>query len=139
MLKKRLNPDDTPITKRINRVDAAALKHGIFYSDHPDINDCHIANLKMIEELKVIPDPTFREKVERALVIKRLQAKIKFVMGYADELHHEFRKPKHFLKVKVFEKDNIWSTDLVEIPKESKFKYILTVIDLYTKVYPFTW
>ena len=53
--------------------------------------------------------------------------------GYTDELHHEFRKPKHLLKVKVFNKDDIWSADLVEMPKEGKFKYILTVIDLYTR------
>ena len=54
-------------------------------------------------------------------------------MGYADELHREFRKPKHLLKVKVFDKDEIWSADLVELRGEPQFKYILTVIDLYTK------
>ena len=30
----RLNSDDIPITKPINRVDAAALKHDILYRDH---------------------------------------------------------------------------------------------------------
>ena len=33
----------------------------------------------------------------------------------------------------VFDKDDIWSADLVEFCEESKFKHILTVIDLYTK------
>jgi len=87
----------------------------------------------MIEELKNIPNPTFRERVERAIIIKILRAKMKLGLGIADELHHEFRKSKHLLKVKVFAKDDIWSADLVEMPKEGKFKYILTVIDLYTK------
>ena len=30
-------------------------------------------------------------------------------------------------------KDDIWSADLVEMPKQGNFKYILTVIDLFTK------
>ena len=139
-LDKRLYSDDSPITKPINRIDAAALKHDLFYRDHPDTNDRHLADQQMIQELKDIPNPTFREKVERALVIRLLQGKMKLGMGYdavgrgyADELHHEFRKPKHLLKVKVFNKDDIWSADLVEMPKEGKFKYILTVIDLYTR------
>ena len=42
-------------------------------------------------------------------------------------------KPEHLLKVKVFDKDDIWSADLVELCEEPKFKHILTVIDLYTK------
>ena len=54
-------------------------------------------------------------------------------MGYTDELHCEFRKPEHLLKVKVFDKDDIWSADLVELREEPKFKHVLTVIDLYTK------
>ena len=40
------------------------------------------------------------------------------------------------LKVKVFDKGDIWSADLVELRKEPKFKHVLTVIDLYTK---FAW
>ena len=132
-LDKRLSYNDTVITNPINRVDAAALKHDIFYRDHSNTQDRHIADQQMIQELKNIPDPTFREKVERALVIKLLQGKMKLGMGYADELHHEFRKPSYLLKVKVYDKDDIWSADLVEMPKEGKFKYILTVIDLYTR------
>ena len=58
---------------------------------------------------------------------------MKLGMGYADELHREFRKPEHLLKVKVFDKDDIWSADLVELRGEPQFKHIRTVIDLYTK------
>jgi transposase InsO family protein len=126
------NPGEYPK----NRVDRAALKHDIFYRDHSDINERHLADQHMIEELKSIPNPTFRERVERAIVIKVLQAKMKLGLGLADELHHEFRNSKHLLKVKVFAKDDIWSADLVEMPKQGRFRYILTVIDLYTK---FAW
>ena len=36
---KRLHSDDTPITKSVNRIDAASLKQNIFYRDHPDTNE----------------------------------------------------------------------------------------------------
>ena len=131
----RLNELDQPKPGElpINRIDQAALKHDIYYRDHSDVNERHFADLQMINELKNIPSPTFRERIERAIVIKILQTKMKFGQGIADELHHEFRKSKYLLKVKVFAKDDIWSADLVEMPKEGQFKYILTVIDLYTK------
>ena len=58
--------DGKPITKPINRVDAAALKHDILYRDHSDIQSRHAADLQMIQELQSIPNPTLREKLERA-------------------------------------------------------------------------
>jgi len=36
----------------------------------------------------------------------------------------------------VFNKDDIWSADLVEMKNKNDYKYILTKIDLYTK---YTW
>ena len=53
---------------------------------------------------------------------------MKLGMGYADELHHEFKKPEHLLKVKVIDKDDIWLADFREMREENKFRYILTVI-----------
>ena len=137
----RLNSDGTPITKPINRVDATAYKHDLVYIDHADLESRQVADLQMIQELQNILNPTFHEKVECAIVIRLLRAKMKLGMGYepiggrgyTDELHREFRKPEHLLKVKVFDKDDIWSADLVEMPKENKYKYILMVIDLYTR------
>ena len=66
---------------------------------------------------------------------KRLfKQQVKFYgMEYGDELHKDFRKSPYLLKVKAFHKDDIWSTDLIEMPKQHKYKYILTVIDLFTK------
>ena len=75
------------------------------YRDHADLESRHAADPQMIQELQSIPNPTFREKLERVIVIRLLRAKTKLGMGYADELHREFRKPKHLLKVKVFDKD----------------------------------
>ena len=106
------------------------------YRDHSDIHARHLADQQMITELKSISDPTFRERVDRAIVLRLLKAKMKMGLGLADELHHDFRKTKPLLKVKVFAKDDIWSADLVEMPKQGRFKYILTVIDVYTK---FAW
>jgi hypothetical protein len=37
------------------------------------------------------------------------------------------------LKVKVFNKDDIWTAVLIEVPNDNGYKYILTFTDLYTK------
>ena len=52
---------------------------------------------------------------------------------YASEIHKEYRKPKYLLKVKVFNKDDIWSADRIHMPNERDYKCALTVIDLYTR------
>ena len=51
----------------------------------------------------------------------------------ADELHKEYRKPRHLLKVKVYAKDDIWSADSINVPIQENYNYILTAIDLYTR------
>ena len=51
----------------------------------------------------------------------------------ANELHKLFRKPKQLRKIKFKSKDNIWNADLVMMPQEKDFKYILTVMDGYTR------
>ena len=76
---------------------------------------CFIWGISVQEEIK-------NNQRNRALDIMFLQGKMKLGVWYADELHHEFRKPKHLLKVKVFDKDEIWSADLIEIDGEKKFK-----------------
>ena len=144
-LDKRLDVNDTPRndSKPINRIDEAAYKHDLKYRDHSDIKSRHQADKEMIEELDNISSPTFRERVERMLVKKALQAKMFIGQGgtssatssatYAEERHKQFRKPRHTLKVKVFNKDDIWSADLIDMPSESGYRYCLTIIDLYTR------
>ena len=51
----------------------------------------------------------------------------------ADELHKPFRKPKQLRKINFRSKDNIWNADLVMMPPEDEYKYILTVLDGYTR------
>ena len=51
----------------------------------------------------------------------------------AAELHKEYRNNKNYLKIKVFNKDDIWSADLIEtvnVKNNDNFRYILTIIDL---------
>ena len=60
----QLNSDDTPITKPINRVDAAAYKHDLVYRDHADLESRHAGDLQMIQELESIPNPTFTANLE---------------------------------------------------------------------------
>lgn len=142
-LDKRLDADDAPKpdSKPVNRVDEAAMYHDIAYRDAPDLQAKHKADREMIERLDAIEKPTFKERVERFFVKKAMQAKLKLGGGtaspagalLAEERHREFRRPKHLLKVKVFNKDDIWSADLINMPPERGYKYCLTVIDLYTR------
>ena len=52
---------------------------------------------------------------------------------YADEIHKPFKKPKYLRKMKFKSKDHIWNADLIIMPEEDEFKYILTVLDGYTR------
>ncbi|ESP01029.1 hypothetical protein LOTGIDRAFT_172863 [Lottia gigantea] len=76
----RLDENDNPKPgeEPVNRVDAAALKHDILYRNK-DITFRHQADKQMIDELENIPNPTFKEKLQRALIIKLLKAKVKLV------------------------------------------------------------
>ena len=51
----------------------------------------------------------------------------------ANEIHKPFRKPKQLRKIKFKSKDNIWNADLIIMPQEKDFKYILSVMDGYTR------
>ena len=73
----QLNSDDTPITKPINKVYAAAYKHDLAYRDHADLESRHAADRQMIQELESILNSAFREKVEYTIVVKLLWAKMK--------------------------------------------------------------
>ena len=51
----------------------------------------------------------------------------------ATELHKPFKRPKQLRKVYFKSKDNIWNADLITMPQEDGYKYILTVLDGYTR------
>ena len=79
-LNKRLNPDGTPKpwSKPVNRVDGAAYRHDLAYARHPDTASRIAADRKMINELDKIPNPTLKERMERAIVKPILATKANF-------------------------------------------------------------
>jgi len=79
-LNKRLNPDGTPKSwsKPVNRVDSAAYRHDLAYARHSDTASRIAADRKMINELEKIPNPTLKERMERAIVKPILATKANF-------------------------------------------------------------
>jgi len=82
-LNKRLNPDDTPKpwSMPVNRVDEAAYHHDLAYDKHGDTANRNVADRKMIDQLNSIPNPTVRERAERAIVKPILATKARFGLG----------------------------------------------------------
>jgi len=76
-LKERLERGDTPI----NRVDEISKNHDIAYSKSKDKKSRHIADREMLKQLDEIPEPTTREKIERAVVKPIIKTKLKFGLG----------------------------------------------------------
>ena len=172
----KLNIDPIPKNDSIpiNRIDNAAMKHDIKYISN-DLKDRHVADVEMIHEINNIPNPTFRERLERGIVKAIMKTKLMLGQGLpraakdiankkiieqanddqasdeqpklqtkiqlqdddplAKELHHPYRKPKEYLKVQIHYKDHTHASDIVVMPNKSKegFKYILVVIDLFTR------
>jgi hypothetical protein len=76
-LRHRLYPDNTPKpgNEPVDRVDEASLKHDIAYSQHDDLKHRMDADKELINDLKNIKDPTFRERIERFIVLPILYIK----------------------------------------------------------------
>ena len=114
----------------------------------------------MINGLKQLKNLSIPQKLIRAMIVKLFKVKIKLgqslsraaktqaienifkepkkVSGkntkqLADELHKQYKKPKQLRKIHFRSKDNIWNADLVIMPPENNYKYILTVLDGYTR------
>jgi len=144
-LKQRLDENNNPLPHSIpvDRCDLAAMNHDIKYYDE-NLKNRHIYDKEMLEELKNIKDLTIKERLERFIISKIISLKLKLGLGLllseklnrdvlAQEKHKPYRRPKYHLKVKVFNKDDLFSADLVFMPKDSSYLYILTVIDVYTR------
>jgi len=70
-LDKRLNTDGTPKpwSKPINRVDKISMEHDICYRDNPDTKSRNeICDKQMVKSLNEIPNPSMRERLDRAVV-----------------------------------------------------------------------
>src|ERR1043165_1329025 len=82
-LEQRLNPDGTPKdwSNPINRVDNAAYIHDLAYDRYSDTASRNIADRAMLNELNNIPNPSVRERIERAVVKPILSAKSSLGLG----------------------------------------------------------
>jgi hypothetical protein len=80
----RLNPNETPKdwSKPINRVDSAAYVHDLAYNQHTDTASRNVADRAMINQLNNIPNPSVRERIERAIVKPILSAKTSLGLGF---------------------------------------------------------
>ncbi|ESO85886.1 hypothetical protein LOTGIDRAFT_167640 [Lottia gigantea] len=127
----RLDENDKPKPgeEPVNRVDAAALKHDILYRNK-DITSRHEADKQMIIELENIPNPTFKERIQRALIIKLLKAKMKMVNK--EHLKERIGDVKRYFKRQNNNKDFIDDTKLQqEVTSLKSFieEQLLNVVD----------
>jgi hypothetical protein len=79
----RLNPDGTAKdwSKPVDRVDNAAYYHDLAYDRHTDTASRNVADRAMINELNSIPNPSLRERIERAIVKPILSTKASLGLG----------------------------------------------------------
>ena len=83
-LYKRLNPDGAPKewSIPINRVDNAAYHHDLCYSKHDDTKTRNeVSDKTMFGELNGIVNPTLRERIDKSIVGKLINAKVNFGLG----------------------------------------------------------
>ena len=83
-LNKRLNSDGTPKewSMPINRVDNAAYHHDLCYSKHVDTKTRNeVCDTTMLNELNEIVNPTLRERIDKSMVGKLINAKVNFGLG----------------------------------------------------------
>ena len=140
---RRLDENDNPLPNSIpiNAIDKIAYTHDLMYRDYPTAKGRQVADEIMLNELDALDDKdlTLREKIDRR-VVRPLIAARKFV-GFglpvseqeAREMHHRIVRNFPRRKVIVNHIDDIWSADLVEMPPDQGSKYILTVIDVFSK------
>ena len=83
-LYKILNSDETPKEwrKPINRVYNAAYHHDLCYSKHDDTKTRNeVCDKKILGELNGIVNPTLRERIDKSIVEKLINAKVNFGLG----------------------------------------------------------
>lgn len=133
-LDKRLDSDGNPLPHSvpINRVDAAAYRHDLAYRDAGETLEAkHQADRQMIEELDAISNPSLRERIDRFLTKSAMKAKLAVGASLAKELHKPYRKPKEYLAVQVFAKNDIWTADIMFLSHPKLIA--LVVMDCYTR------
>ena len=153
----KLNPDGTPKewSIPINRVDNAAYDNYLCYSKPDNTKSRNeVCDKTVLGELIGIVNPTLRERIDKPIVGKIINATVNFGLGapikakkilkFTDEFARELYKPvtRQFQRsrVNVNGIDEIWAADLIYMQAFSKdnivIKYLLTVIDIFSK---FVW
>ena len=134
----------------INRVDNAAYHHDLCYSKHDDTKTrIEVCYKTMLCELNGIVDPTLRERNDKAIVGKLINAKVNFGLDapikknfkLTNELPEELYKPvtRKFQRrrVNVNAIDDICDADLIDLQAFSKdnngIKNLSNVIDVFSK------
>ena len=76
-LNKKLNFDGTPKAgfEPVDRIDEAALKHDKAYARNPTLRQRLMADKIMINEIKSIQNPSFRERCEMYIVLPIMRIK----------------------------------------------------------------
>jgi hypothetical protein len=69
-------------SKPVDRIDEIALQHDLFYNEHTGARERCAADAEMIRQVREIPNPTCRERIERAIVITCLSVKRWFVLAW---------------------------------------------------------
>ena len=76
-LKERLARGDMAV----NRIDAICKQHDIEYSKSTNADDIRSADIKMIEQLDALENPTWREKIGRSIAKGGIKTKMFFGHG----------------------------------------------------------
>ena len=77
-LSKRLDSNDNPITKPVNGIDRACMKHDITYRDNKDLATRHVADARLIGDLNALDNLKLTEKFTRGFIKNAMKSKIMF-------------------------------------------------------------
>lgn len=80
-LSKRLDSNDNPVTKPVNAIDKACMRHDIGYRDNKDLESRQLADVELIHGLNALNNLSLTEKFTRSLIKTAMKGKIAFGTG----------------------------------------------------------
>ena len=136
----------------INRVNNANYHHDLCYSKHDETKTRNqVCDKILLDELNEIVNPTLRERIDKSIIGKLINAKVNFGFGastkakkilkFTDEVAEELHKPVtgkcQRRRVNLNGIVEIWAAGLIDTQAFSKdnngIKYLLTVVDIFSK------
>ena len=85
-------------------------------------------------EPKIVKPKIVNKKPKiKTQIIEKPKYTDKQMKQFVEEIHKPFKKPRYLRKMKFKSKDHIWNADLIIMPEQDEYKYILTVLDGYTR------